>query len=91
MHIDRALAMKAFASYVEPYDPDNPRIALKVAHTYRVAEVAERVAASSGFSQEDVDLAWLCGLLHDVRQPCAPWRGRAVWAKGAPGCARLGT
>ena len=66
MHIDRALAMKAFASYVEPYDPDNPRIALKVAHTYLVAEVAERVAASSGFSQEDVDLAWLCGLLHDV-------------------------
>ncbi len=66
MHIDRARARAAFAAYVAPYDPDNPRIALKVAHTYRVAEVAERVAAAQGLPAEDVDLAWLCGLLHDI-------------------------
>lgn len=66
MHIDRDRALAAFAEYVAPYDPENPRIALKVAHTYRVADVAERVAAAEGLSTEDVNLAWLCGLLHDM-------------------------
>ena len=66
MHIDRERARAAFAEYVAPYDPANPRIALKVAHTYRVAEVAERVATAQGLPAEDVDLSWLCGLLHDI-------------------------
>lgn len=66
MHIDRKRAREAFASYVAPYDPKNPRISLKIAHTYRVATIAARIAQASGFTAEDIDLAWLCGLLHDV-------------------------
>lgn len=66
MHIDRERARAAFAEYIAPYDPSNPRIALKVAHTYRVANVAERVAIAEGMPADDVDLAWLCGLLHDM-------------------------
>ena len=63
MAINRAQASNAFTSYVAAYDPTNPRIALKVAHTWRVAALAERIAQAEAL---DADLAWLCGLLHDV-------------------------
>ena len=64
--IDRALARAAFDAYVAPYDAANPRIALKVDHTLRVAELCDRIAASLGMGDLDRDLAWLCGLLHDI-------------------------
>lgn len=64
--VDRDRAHAAFEAYVEPYDIANPRIALKVAHTYRVAALAERIAAAEGWPAADIDLAWLCGLLHDI-------------------------
>lgn len=66
MRVDRDRAAAAFASYVAAYDPSDPKIALKVDHTWRVAALAERIARSEGLSRVDVDLAWLCGLLHDV-------------------------
>lgn len=66
MEIDRTRALKAFRRYIEPYDTRNPRIALKVAHTYRVADLCERIAAGEAFPACDIDLAWLCGLLHDL-------------------------
>lgn len=64
--IDRARARATFADYVRPYGTDNPRIALKVVHTNRVAEICETVATSEGLTADDIDLAWLCGLLHDI-------------------------
>ena len=64
--IDRARARAVFADYVRPYGTDNPRIALKVVHTNRVAEVCDAVARAEGLTGADVDLAWLCGLLHDI-------------------------
>ena len=64
--IDRAQALEAFHRYVERYDAANPRIALKVEHTLRVAELCEHIAREQGFTPAGVDLAWLCGLLHDV-------------------------
>lgn len=39
---------------------------LKVRHTYRVALLCERIARNLRLSAEDVDVAWLCGLLHDL-------------------------
>ena len=66
MKIDRARCLKAFEGYVAAYDPADPKIALKVEHTYRVAELAEGIAADEGLTAEDIDLAWLCGLLHDI-------------------------
>lgn len=66
MDIDRARARKAFAEYVRPYGTDNPRIALKVVHTNRVADSCDDIARSLGMDEDDVDLAWLCGLLHDI-------------------------
>ncbi len=64
--IDRIQARAAFDAYVAPYDAANPRIALKVDHTLRVAELCDRIAASLEMDERDRDLAWLCGLLHDI-------------------------
>lgn len=64
--IDRERARAAFLAYVAPYDPANPRIALKVTHTLHVADLCDRIAREQGWAAADVDLAWLCGLLHDM-------------------------
>ena len=44
LEIDRARARAAFDAYVAPYDASNPRVALKIEHTLRVAELAEERA-----------------------------------------------
>ncbi len=64
--VDRAKARAAFDAYVAPYDADNPRVALKIEHTLRVAELAEQIARAQGFTPAGVDLCWLAGLLHDI-------------------------
>lgn len=61
--IDRKTVTAAFADYVSAYNADDPKIRLKIDHTYRVAELCERIAAAAG---ADADLAWLCGMLHDI-------------------------
>lgn len=66
MQVDERACRAAFGAYVAPYDADNPRIRLKVQHTYRVAELARRIARGAGMPDADVELAWLLGLLHDV-------------------------
>lgn len=64
--IDRKRVLRAFRTYIDNYDPTDPKIALKVTHTYRVAALCDDIARSLGLGQHDVDLAWLCGILHDV-------------------------
>lgn len=64
--IDRTRALAAFKDYTDAYDATNPRIALKVEHTYHVAEACDAVAREQGWQTADIDLAWLCGLLHDM-------------------------
>lgn len=39
---------------------------LKVEHTYRVADISEQIAEKLGLSEEDIALAWLIGMLHDI-------------------------
>ena len=64
--IDRTRAAAAFKTYTDAYDAANPRIALKIEHTYHVAEACDAVAREQGWSPQDIDLAWFCGLLHDM-------------------------
>lgn len=66
MKIDRERVKKAFAEYTRQYDSDDEKIKLKIVHTYKVAELSERIAVSLGLLKEDIDLAWLIGMLHDV-------------------------
>lgn len=65
-NVDRQAAILAFDAYVAAYDRDNARIALKVEHTMRVAELCERIARAHSLAPHDVDLAWMLGLLHDI-------------------------
>ena len=66
MKIDRARAQKAFADYAAHYNAADAKVKLKIDHTYRVAALCARIAQSLALSPEDVDLAWLSGILHDV-------------------------
>lgn len=62
----RQSCLDAFNSYVARYDASDVRIALKIEHTYEVAELCDEIARGEGLLSADVDLAWLCGLLHDI-------------------------
>lgn len=62
----RQSCLDTFNSYVARYDASDERIALKVEHTYEVAELCDEIAREEGLPPADVDLAWLCGLLHDI-------------------------
>ena len=64
--IDLIKAKQAFQEYVSQYDARHPRIALKVVHTYHVAENARKIAMDLNLSKEEQDLAELIGLLHDI-------------------------
>lgn len=66
MTLDRDRARRAFAEYTRAYDPTDPKVRLKIEHTYRVAALCEQIARSLSLSEADTDLAWLAGLLHDV-------------------------
>lgn len=81
LHIARSLCYKCFMSepwmnreyvtasmegFLSRFDSSNPKIALKIRHTYRVAEVCDRIAREEGFSYEVCDAAWVAGMLHDI-------------------------
>ena len=64
--MNREAAKQAFAAYTEHYNSSDPKIKLKIDHTYRVAGLCDRIGRSVGLSGEELDLAWMCGLLHDI-------------------------
>lgn len=66
MIFDRQKALDAFAAYAARYNDRDPKVRLKIDHTYRVAGLCRRIAQSLDLSPEDTELTWLCGLLHDV-------------------------
>lgn len=66
MKINREHIKNTFQEYTDRYDSTDPKIKLKIDHTYRVADLCERIAKSLDLAQEDIDLAWLSGMLHDI-------------------------
>lgn len=56
----------AFSEYVKPYDINNPKIELKVKHTFRTVEVAKKIAKDLKLTEEQILLAELISLLHDI-------------------------
>lgn len=66
MKINRENVRAVFKKYTDQYDSSDIKVALKIEHTYKVAEIADRIARSINLSEEDIDLAWLLGMLHDV-------------------------
>lgn len=66
MKIDRKKVLQVFADYVENYNSRDEKVRLKIEHTYRVSKLCECIADSLKLNEEDIDLAWLLGILHDV-------------------------
>ena len=66
MLIDMIEAKKAFKEYVKKYNPEDEKIKIKIAHIERVAGNSKRIAENLNLSQEDIELAELIGLLHDI-------------------------
>lgn len=64
--IDREHVKKVFREYVNQYDAADEKVKLKIGHTYRVADLCERIAVSERMEREEADLAWLLGMLHDI-------------------------
>lgn len=70
LKVDREKVKSVFKAYTAHYDSSDEKVKLKIDHTYRVADLCERIAKSrfeDGTEiQADIDLAWLLGMLHDV-------------------------
>ena len=60
---DKYQVLSAFQNYISAYNPSDPKIRLKIDHTYRVAGLCQTIAKEAG---ADPDLSWLCGMLHDI-------------------------
>ena len=57
--------MDEFDKYVNEYNMDDPMIARKYFHSYRVMHLAGEIASDLNLSDEDTYLAMIIGLLHD--------------------------
>jgi HD superfamily phosphohydrolase YqeK len=64
--IDIVKAKKYFKEYVSKYDSSHPRIRLKIVHMEHVAETSKIIAESMNLPEEEVKIAELIGLLHDI-------------------------
>ena len=61
--IDRKSVMKAFDKYVANYNIEDAKIKLKYNYTFEVANLSDAIARNIG---ANADIAWLCGMLHDI-------------------------
>lgn len=64
--MNRTSAIEIFQKYTDNYDSSEPKVALKIEHSFKVCEIAEQIAKSLVLPEEDVELAWFMGLLHDI-------------------------
>ena len=64
--IDLLKAKQAFKNYVQNYNPEDEKIELKISHIERVSRIAGEIAKSLNLNEEDIKLAELIGLLHDI-------------------------
>ncbi len=64
--IDIEKAKKEFISHVEQIGINNSKIQTKIGHTFRVIEICKKIATKLDLSEEEIQLAGLIGLLHDI-------------------------
>lgn len=58
--------MEAFDSYTKQFDMTNRITVLKYNHSYRVSKLSNMLASSLNLNNQDVYLAILIGLIHDI-------------------------
>ena len=66
MSIDILKAKQTFKEYVKNYNPEDEKIKIKIAHIERVSQIAKKLAENLNLDKEDIELAELIGLLHDI-------------------------
>ena len=59
-------ALLNFAKYVGKFDLNNPKIAKKICHTYRVVELAKEMANKLNLLEEDKEILLKIAILHDI-------------------------
>lgn len=64
--MDMKKAQEEFLNYTESYRELGSSCLLKIHHTFRVMKLCERIAKSLHLSEEDIEVAKMCGLLHDI-------------------------
>lgn len=64
--VDIVKAEKVFKEYLKKYDQEDIKIKAKIKHTYGVMEASEYLSRALNLSEEDVELAKLIALLHDI-------------------------
>lgn len=64
--IDLEKAEREFKKYVNQYDVTDGKIQLKIRHTYQVVKMSRKMALDLKLNKEEVELAQLIGLLHDI-------------------------
>ena len=55
-----------FTKFVQQYDLDYPKMKRKLEHSYRVMENAGKIAQSLNLNEEEIEMAKMIGLLHDI-------------------------
>ena len=64
--LDNRMAKEEFEKYLDDYDSENDKVKLKIVHTYGVVAQSTEVTGRMGLSKEDVSLARIIALLHDI-------------------------
>ena len=59
-------AKQIFKDYIKNFDEDDGSILLKIEHTYHVVDLSEYIAKDQGLDEENINLAKLIALLHDI-------------------------
>src|SRR5574344_837580 len=59
-------AIEEFKIYTNDYVKISDNCTLKIDHTFRVMKLCEEIAKSLKLSDEDIFIASMCGLLHDI-------------------------
>ena len=66
MNIDLENSIEEFIKYTQKYDLQNQHIKGKQEHSLRVMEISKQIAEKLGLAQEEIEVATLIGLLHDI-------------------------
>ena len=64
--IDIEKAKKEFINYTEKFDLEKEEIKRKQEHSLRVMEASRKIADRLGLNEEEIWLASIIGLLHDI-------------------------
>ena len=59
-------AKKEFELFVQQYDLEYPKMKRKLKHSYRVMENTGKIAKSLNLNEEEIEIAKIIGLLHDI-------------------------